>query len=72
MKSKSNNRHYLDNVPKLNDVVDINGSKVFVENGKVKTILNEKIRQSGYMTVEEMEQLIIAKITKIYQMQNSR
>jgi hypothetical protein len=65
-------RHYLDNVPKLNDVVDINGSKVFVENGKVKTILNEKIRQSGYMTVEEMEQLIIAKITKIYQMQNSR
>ena len=52
----------------LNEVVDINGSKVFVENGEVKTILSEAIQQSGYMSVEEAKQLTIAEITKIYQL----
>ena len=52
----------------LNEVVDINGSKVFVENGEVKTILSEAIQQSGYMNVEEAKQLTIAEITKIYQL----
>ena len=52
----------------LNEVVDINGSKVFVANGEVKTILSEAIQQSGYMSVEEAKQLTIAEITKIYQL----
>ena len=59
---KRNNRQTL------NEVVDINGSKVFVENGEVKTILSEEIERSGYMSVEEAKQLTIAKITKIYQL----
>ena len=56
------------NKKELNEVIDINGSKVFVENGEVKTILSEAIQQSGYMSVEEAKQLTIAEITKIYQL----
>ena len=52
----------------LNEVVDINGSKVFVENGEVKTVLSKTIQQNGYMSVEEAKQLTIAEITKIYQL----
>ena len=52
----------------LNEVVDINGSKFFIENGEVKTVLSEAIQQSGYMNVEEAKQLTIAEITKIYQL----
>ena len=54
----------------INEVVDINGSKIFVENGEVKTVLSEDIQRKGWMTVEEMEALIIAEIKKIYAMKN--
>ena len=50
----------------LNEVVDINGSKVFVENGEVKTVLSEEIQRTGWMTVEEMYQLIDVAITMKY------
>lgn len=46
------------------------GSKVFIENGEVKTILSEEIQRSGYMSVEEAKQLTIAEITKIYQLKD--
>ena len=52
----------------LNEVVDINGSKVFVENGEVKTVLSEEIQRTGWMTVEEMYQLIDVAITMKYRM----
>lgn len=52
----------------LNEAVDINGSKVFVENGEVKTILSEEIQKTGYMSVEEMYHLIDEGIKKIYEM----
>ena len=55
---------------KLNEAVDINGSKVFVENGQVKTVLSEAIQQNGYMTVEDAKRLTIEKIKKIYQQNN--
>lgn len=35
------------------DIFDVNGSKVFVENGKVKTVLNEEVQKTGFMSVEE-------------------
>ena len=54
-----------------NDVVDINGSKVFVENGEVKTVLSEEIQQNGYMSVEDAKQLTLEKIKKIYQLNNA-
>lgn len=50
----------------LNEVVDINGSKVFVENGEVKTILNEDIKKSGYMSVEDAFNLIKEEVKMIY------
>lgn len=56
MKTKRNN--------KLNEVVDINGSKVFVENGQVKTVLSEAIQQNGYMTIEELRKLLHASVNK--------
>ena len=52
----------------LNEVVNINGSKVFAENGEVKTILSEEIQRTGYMSVEDAKELTIAAVTKIYQL----
>ena len=46
----------------------INGSRVFVENGEVKTILSESIQKSGYMSVEEAREITLAAIEKIYAM----
>ncbi len=54
----------------INEVVDINGSKVFVENGEVKTVLSEDIQRKGWMTVEEAIALTTAEIKKIYAMKN--
>lgn len=52
----------------LNEVVDINGSKVFVENGEVKTVLSEEIQKTGWMSVEDARMLIISAIRKICEM----
>lgn len=56
-----------DNDEILNETV-INGSRVFVENVEVKTILSESIQKSGYMSVEEAREMILAAIEKIYAM----
>lgn len=51
----------------LNETIDINGSKVFVENGEVKTILSEAIQKNnGDMTVEQLREIIIAEVRMIY------
>ena len=55
----------------LNETININGSKIFVENGKVKTVLNENINNSEYMSIEEARQLTLEKIKKIYQLNNA-
>lgn len=49
----------------LNETV-INGSRVFVENGEVKVILNEDIQKTGFMSVEESMELTLSAIKKIY------
>ena len=49
----------------LNETI-INGSRVFVEDGEVKTILSESILKSGYMSVEEFRKITLAAIEKIY------
>ena len=63
MKSKSKHTNNS-----LEEVVDINGSKVFVENGQFKTVLNENIRRTGYMSIEEAMALTEYQIRKIYAM----
>ena len=51
----------------LNEVVDVNGSKVFIENGEVKTVLSEAIQQNGgNMTVEQLREIIKAEVAMIY------
>lgn len=55
----------------INDVVDINGSKVFVENGEVKTVLSEEIQRTGWMTVEESREITLEAVKWIY-MQNGK
>ena len=51
----------------INEVVDINGSKVFLENGEVKTVLSEEIRRTGWMTVEDAIALTMNKIRMLYE-----
>ena len=55
----------------INDVVDINGSKVFVEDGEVKTVLSEEIQRTGWITVEESREITLEAVKWIY-MQNGK
>ena len=48
----------------LNEVISINGSKIFVENGEVKTILSEEIQKSGYMSLEDLRRILHTEINK--------
>ena len=57
-------------IPESNEVIDIHGSKVFVENGEVKTVLSEEIQRSGYMSVEELRQIIKSEVKMIYELQD--
>ncbi len=49
----------------------INGSRVFIENGEVKTILNEDIQRTGWMTIEEAEAITIERVKKVYELYNA-
>ena len=40
-------------------------NKVIIENGEVKTILNEETQQRGWMTVEECSRLVREGIIKM-------
>jgi hypothetical protein len=55
----------------INEVVDINGSKVFVEDGEVKTVLSEEIQRTGWITVEESREITLEAVKWIY-MQNGK
>ena len=51
------------------EVVDVNGTKVFIESGEVKTILSEAIQKAnGDMTVEQLREIIKAEVKMIYTM----
>lgn len=51
----------------LNEV-NINGSKVYVENGEVKTQLSEAIQKDGYMSVEDGMNITLAAVKKVYEL----
>ncbi len=53
---------------KIQNETIVNGCKVYIDNGEVKTILSEGIEQTGYMTVDEMYNLVDVNIRKIYEM----
>ena len=52
----------------LNETV-INGSRVFIENGEVKTVLSEEIQKAGSIPLETAKQLSIARIRKVIAME---
>lgn len=52
---------------RLNETI-INGSRVYVENGEVKTVLSEEIQKTGYMSVEEARNILHEIIKKEYQL----
>ncbi len=58
------------NIMKKSTVTDINGTKVFIENGEVKTVLSEQIQQSGYMDIESAFQIIHEAVDKQYEICN--
>ena len=60
------------NIMKKSTVTDINGTKVFIENGEVKTVLSEQIQQSGYMDIESAFQIIHEAVDKQYEICNRK
>lgn len=53
-----------DNKETLN-ITNINGSKVFIENGEINTGLNKEMQESGYMSVEKLNLLSDAHINHL-------
>ena len=51
----------------LNETI-IDGCKVFVENGEVKTVLSDEVQKSGYIPLGTARQLSIARIRKVIAM----
>ena len=60
------------NIMKKSTVTDINGTKVFIENGEVKTVLSEQIQKSGYMDIESAFQIIHEAVDKQYEICNRK
>ena len=50
----------------LNEVINISGSKVVVENGVVKKILNENNQSTNYLDFESAFEIINNEIDMIY------
>ena len=50
----------------------IDGCRVFIENGEVKTVLSDEIQESGYIPLETAKQLSIAKIKKVIEIERNR
>ena len=48
----------------LNETI-INGHRIYVENGEVKTQLSETTQKNGYMTVEEARQYLHEYVNKL-------
>ena len=45
--------------------VNVNGSRVFIEDGKVKTVLSEEIQKTGYMAPEDARAILHAFVNKL-------
>jgi hypothetical protein len=42
----------------------ITENKVIIENGKIKTLFTEETKKRGWMTVKEMQRLLLQRIKK--------
>ncbi len=50
------------------DETTIDGCKVFIEDGEVKTLLSKEIQKNGYIPLETAKQVSIARIRKVIAM----
>lgn len=57
----------MENENVLSETV-INGSRVFIEDGEVKTVLSDDIQKSGYMSLDDSRRIVIDMVKKIYAM----
>ncbi len=57
----------MEKIERENDII-INGSRVYLENGEVKTIFSDEIQRNSFMTIEEADALLDATIDLIYDM----
>jgi hypothetical protein len=48
----------------LDEAIDVNGSKVFVENGEVRTVLREGLEGNDEIPFDEGIDLVIAQVIK--------
>jgi len=60
------------NIMNKSEIVDVNGTKIFIENGEVKTILSEQIQKNGYMDVETAFKIIHETVDKQYELCNRK
>lgn len=44
-------------------IKEIDGNKIFLENGEIKTVLREDIQKNGFMTIEEARKLTLAELS---------
>ena len=59
--------HMEDNEKMINET-NVSGSRIFVEDGEVKTVLSEDIQKSGYMSVEDSKRITLEAVKKIYEL----
>lgn len=50
---------------RLNEVV-VNGNRVYIENGEVKTQLREDIQRTGWMSLDDLQSLVTEEIKMMY------
>ncbi len=60
----------MEKIERENEII-IDGSRVYVENGEVKTIFSDEIQRNGFMTIEEADALLDATIDLIYDMKEN-
>ena len=54
------------------EIVCSSGRRAFICGNEVKTVLAPHIQKNGYMSLEELRELMIAEITLIYENENRK
>ena len=53
------------------NIIDTNSNKVFMEDGEVKTTLNENAIENGYISVEESRKITLEAVRIIFEQNES-
>ena len=61
-----NNTDFEHNMNKIEEIIEISGKKIHIENGLIKNILNENNKKTEYVDVDTVFDIINKEIDKIY------